>query len=434
MYGYGYGGGYGGGCIAVSHVHDNPGYYTCDCVPPGDGCFGDGCVETPECPDMDGEAISAVGSGGDAGQTGPFWMRWYSSGGPVDPQTDCCACRGGCVDAALWKDSGGQTCTDYMNQNICNGYGFTEGNEYRRDDMMMNSPHENCCGCGRGVTQHGWKQQCFDEPGWYNREGTCDTYRENGWCVGGEMKDEGTTKQGWEYDYPESKCCGCGWASGCSDTPGWSHPENGMTCQDYLANGYCTGYGFLSSTPEDMKGEAMSKCCGCGKAPWTMPCMDMPGWDNGKGMTCRDYKEMGYCYGTSLAMEWMGTYGGPENNNPNEWCCACGGGCQEDMSWTDPEGLTCADYSMNGYCNGYGFNEGYGMYSGPARNYPEMNCCLCGKGNFPAPPSCWEDPGAEQACNDLSTCDGGYGGYTGTRGSIRSWLLEWHGEYAVRED
>ena len=133
-------------------------------------------------------------------------------------------------------------------------------------------------------------------------------------------------------------------------------------------------------------------------------------------------------------VEWMGTYGGPENNNPNEWCCACGGGCQEDMSWTDPEGLTCADYSMNGYCNGYGFNEGYGMYSGPARNYPEMNCCLCGKGNFPAPPSCWEDPGAEQACNDLSTCDGGYGGYTGTRGSIRSWLLEWHGEYTVRED
>ena len=374
------------------------------------------------------------GACGDAGQTGPFWMRWYSSGGPVDPQTDCCACRGGCVDAALWKDSGGQTCTDYMNQNICNGYGFTEGNEYRRDDMMMNSPHENCCGCGRGVTQHGWKQQCFDEPGWYNREGTCDTYRENGWCVGGEMKDEGTTKQGWEYDYPESKCCGCGWASGCSDTPGWSHPENGMTCQDYLANGYCTGYGFLSSTPEDMKGEAMSKCCGCGKAPWTMPCMDMPGWDNGNGLTCRDYKEMGYCYGTSLAMEWMGTYGGPENNNPNEWCCACGGGCQEDMSWTDPEGLTCADYSMNGYCNGYGFNEGYGMYSGPARNYPEMNCCLCGKGNFPAPPSCWEDPGAEQVCNDVSTCEGGYGGYTGTRGSIRSWLLEWHGEYTVRED
>ena len=62
MYGYGYGGGYGGGCIAVSHVHDNPGYYTCDCVPPGDGCFGDGCVETPECPDVDGQEVSDVPS------------------------------------------------------------------------------------------------------------------------------------------------------------------------------------------------------------------------------------------------------------------------------------------------------------------------------------------------------------------------------------
>ena len=81
MYGYGYGGGYGGGCIAVSHVHDNPGYYTCDCVPPGDGCFGDGCVETPECPDMDGQEVSDVVGSGDDGyghgyEDGVFSITW----------------------------------------------------------------------------------------------------------------------------------------------------------------------------------------------------------------------------------------------------------------------------------------------------------------------------------------------------------------------
>ena len=365
---------------------------------------------------------AGYGGYGDAGHTGPFWMRWYSGGGHVNPHQDCCACQGGCVDAALWKDQAGMTCTDYMTMGYCDGYGFTEMEEYRRNDAAMyNNPHENCCVCGRGVTQHGWKQQCFDEPGWFNREGTCDTYRENGWCVGGEMVGDGMMKQGFEYDYPESKCCGCG--GGCSDEPGWSHPENGMTCRDYLDQGYCTGYGFLQNTPEEMRGEAGTKCCGCGKGGWTV-CVDMPGWDNGNGMNCRDYKLMGYCYGTTMNMEFTGMYGGAANNNPNEWCCACGGGCPQDMSWSDPEGLTCKDYTDRGYCNGYGFNEGYGMYSGPGKNNPEMNCCMCGKGNFPAPPSCWEDPQAEQACNELSSCEGASHGYGGTRGSIRRCLLE----------
>lgn len=43
-------------CIMVNHVHDHPGYYTCDCVSSNDECISDGaCVIEPNCSNMDGE-------------------------------------------------------------------------------------------------------------------------------------------------------------------------------------------------------------------------------------------------------------------------------------------------------------------------------------------------------------------------------------------
>ena len=42
--------------IPTNHVHDNPGYYTCDCVSPDDGCFVHGhCRYEPGCPDLHGQ-------------------------------------------------------------------------------------------------------------------------------------------------------------------------------------------------------------------------------------------------------------------------------------------------------------------------------------------------------------------------------------------
>jgi len=45
-------------CVNVNHRNDNPGYYTCDCVPPSDPCLEDAeCVVETKCPDSDGLKI-----------------------------------------------------------------------------------------------------------------------------------------------------------------------------------------------------------------------------------------------------------------------------------------------------------------------------------------------------------------------------------------
>jgi hypothetical protein len=42
--------------IPTNHVHDLPGFYTCDCVSPDDGCFVHGhCRYEPGCPDLHGQ-------------------------------------------------------------------------------------------------------------------------------------------------------------------------------------------------------------------------------------------------------------------------------------------------------------------------------------------------------------------------------------------
>ena len=51
-----------------------------------------------------------------------------------------------------------------------------------------------------------------------------------------------------------------------------------------------------------------------------------------------------------------------------------------DSDWQDPQQLSCGYYSSSGLCSDHKFTEMGGKYSGSAYNFPELNCCACGKG------------------------------------------------------
>jgi hypothetical protein len=52
-------------------------------------------------------------------------------------------------------------------------------------------------------------------------------------------------------------------------------------------------------------------------------CIDDPGWNNGKGQGCRDYRSQLWCRGGSflIGKEWSG---GTSYNYPERACCVCG--------------------------------------------------------------------------------------------------------------
>ena len=107
-------------------------------------------------------------------------------------------------------------------------------------------------------------------------------------------------------------------------------------------------------------------CCACGKDAALATCVDTEAFTNGKGMTCADYTEKGWCEGGAVAegAEWtLGAgYNFPETN-----CCACGKGAALGATHTAPaectdtanedgtvfsngHGLGCADYESKGWC------------------------------------------------------------------------------------
>ena len=47
-------------CVNVNHIHDNPEYFTCDCVDPNDQCLEDEqCVPEKLCPEFDGKPMAS---------------------------------------------------------------------------------------------------------------------------------------------------------------------------------------------------------------------------------------------------------------------------------------------------------------------------------------------------------------------------------------
>jgi len=56
--------------------------------------------------------------------------------------------------------------------------------------------------------------------------------------------------------------------------------------------------------------------------------------------------------------------------------------CTDTPGWSDPSKFTCSDYERL-QCSGGQFIPGKEDSEGPVNNYPERNCCACGKASMP---------------------------------------------------
>lgn len=62
--------------------------------------------------------------------------------------------------------------------------------------------------------------------------------------------------------------------------------------------------------------------------------------------------------------------------------------CQEELghskpNWCTDRGWTCGGYAQKGFCQNSKLTSAH--YGGPALNFPENNCCVCGKQSVPEP-------------------------------------------------
>eukprot|EP00965_Chrysotila_dentata_P132517 4382182-Pleurochrysis_carterae.AAC.3 len=55
--------------------------------------------------------------------------------------------------------------------------------------------------------------------------------------------------------------------------------------------------------------------------------------------------------------------------------------CTDTASWNDGRGRGCSVFAMS-YCRAGGFRIGADWASGAAYNFPERNCCECGKAGW----------------------------------------------------
>eukprot|EP00808_Paulinella_micropora_P021583 g19910.t1 len=164
---------------------------------------------------------------------------------------------------------------------------------------------------------------CKDTDGWLNSQGySCAGYASQNWCTNGGFTAGNEWTGGSNFYYPEYNCCVCG-KPACDDTVGWSNGANGYTCAGYKAQNWCANGWFTAGN--DWTGGSTynfpeNNCCVCGKA---RVCKDTLNWQNGAGYTCAGYASQNWCANGrfTTGAEWTGgsTYNFPENN-----CCVCG--------------------------------------------------------------------------------------------------------------
>ena len=54
--------------------------------------------------------------------------------------------------------------------------------------------------------------------------------------------------------------------------------------------------------------------------------------------------------------------------------------CDNTPDWKDRDGYSCYFYSRVGrQCTGHGFSSTAAHFGGKFFNFPELNCCACGK-------------------------------------------------------
>eukprot|EP00966_Prymnesium_polylepis_P060884 1412212-Prymnesium_polylepis.3 len=77
--------------------------------------------------------------------------------------------------------------------------------------------------------------------------------------------------------------------------------------------------------------------------------------------------------------------------------------CEDTAGWHNKVEKTCADYAEN-YCANRAFKAGNAWLGGEAFNWPERNCCECGK-RPPAPPPAPKKPATYEVHHNLA-CKG----------------------------
>ena len=55
--------------------------------------------------------------------------------------------------------------------------------------------------------------------------------------------------------------------------------------------------------------------------------------------------------------------------------------CDEDPNWRGKGSITCSGFGT--YCQNYTYVPGYEYMFGAINNFPDSNCCNCGKGRNP---------------------------------------------------
>ena len=55
--------------------------------------------------------------------------------------------------------------------------------------------------------------------------------------------------------------------------------------------------------------------------------------------------------------------------------------CKDDKGWVNNNGKFCQDYTNLGYCKNDEVTPLGEAYTGEDNNFPELNCCNCGKEN-----------------------------------------------------
>ena len=80
-------------------------------------------------------------------------------------------------------------------------------------------------------------------------------------------------------------------------------------------------------------------------------------------------------------------------------------GCKDTVEWENPHNVTCQGYSDRGWCTNGGVSTPAWENMGSAFNFPQENCCVCGKQSslpaLKAPGQCSTD----QLCDPRSLCE-----------------------------
>ena len=137
----------------------------------------------------------------------------------------------------------------------------------------------------------------------------------------------------------------------------------------------------------------------------TPQCQDTEGWTNRFGADCDAYLHDGHCNGYRFVAghEWTA---GDGYDNPELHCCICGKGlppeqfkqsCTDTPGWHNQYDSDCATYVTDKRCAAKAMRPGNEWAGGAEWNWPEHNCCACGKkpevAPPPAPPPCADTPG-----------------------------------------